>query len=833
MMKIENRFLRLSLKDSTLLVLNKLTGTKAVLNWPAVSVSIGTRIYRPSRPSSPPELLKKSFRQKFTVDGLFFSISISIGDGPWLRKKLSVSTYKQMPTPDYVELDNQSIVPDGLELCGYRASKQSTEKRAGEEGTGFIAGCGYPLIGRDFFAGIEHPAAFSLLEKSERSESFNLRHFPVWGDGKLEEVDSVIGWRDGDARGAFADYLDSIRLKPLTKPFISFCTFWSDPYLGDREYEVSYSAYEAFFKAFQKQCLIPDAFTLDAGWNERNSIFRSKKKIGGDKGLVKLRTLARKMGSSLSLWLSHNGPMGIDPAYMKKRGFEVGSGTSAAYSGDGYGVMMDSEFEKALEKRFVELAGNIGAVHFKIDWDNECASNEKFSERYPTYNHVRQASINAFFRIARKLRKVRPRVILRNGWWPSPWWLTEANHLWLPDSGDSEYASLPSDSQRDSAQTHRDLMYYNVLVRDKSAVPLDCFDNHEFPDAFRNPFLNEPVNFTNAVWLSFVRGSTYIAYTIHPESLEPWQANALKGIMKFCSENSSSIFVRRGRMVLGSPGKGEIYGFLQPGKDESWCVLRNPHKNTAKQKLDSSFLSHKCVSALQFYPHFESLDMSDEITFLPHELKVVIFSSKKIGLPYTVPFMVEKKNSAFDFRFPASLEMGRNVKPLAHPVHRIDSLRCVKFERLGNGHDLLLRWIIQLPYRFRDARISIMSDAKLKLRASSGRYHDGLSAYTIPVAEISPSRMGYGEAKNNPDGAPEYPSFYYFSVPDGGEVCISLEIEGVAKKSGLSAWVSGYEAPSRDAVRKVKMMKYPAKGLPVQNPLGFGTVLELPVKSEA
>lgn len=833
-MRIENKDLALTVQGAKLQVFNKLTGDTLSLAWPSVSVSLGGKIFSPSKPSAPPEFLKKSIRQKFSIDGVFFSVSVSLGDGPWFTKKLSVSTYKDdVPTPDYADVDSQSIAPDGLELCGYIAAKDSgASLRGEEEAGGVIPGCGYPLIGEDFFVGIEHPAAFAMLEKGKSSESFTLRHYPVWREGRLEEVDSVIGWRNGDARGAFDVYLDSIRRKPLSKPFVSFCTFWSDPYLGDREYEVSYGAYDAFFKAFHKQGLVPDAFTLDAGWNDRQSIFQSKKKIGGDKGLVKLRNLARKMGSFLSLWVSHNGPMGIDPEHMKKRGFEVGAGNSSAYCGDGYGVMMDGAFERALEKRFIELVGKVGAVHFKIDWDNECATNEKFSERYPTRNHVRQASINAYFRISRKLRKLKSDLIIRNGWWPSPWWLAEADHVWLSDSGDSEYASLPSASQRDSAQTHRDLMYYNVLVRDRTPVPLDCFDNHEFPDAFRNPFLNDPLSFANAVWLSFLRGSTYIAYTVQPESLEKYQADLLKNIMKFCRDNASHIFVKHGRMVLGNPGLGEVYGFLQPGKDESWCLLRNPLSVPVRMKLDTSFLSHKLGSTVQFYPHFEALNTKKEITFLPHELKVVIFSSRKVKLPYSEPFIVEKKNSSFEFKFPASLEMSRNVKPMAHPVHRIESLRCVSFERSVNGRTALLRWMIQLPYRFRESCITLVSDTKLKLRASAGRYENGSSAYSIPIVELSPSTMGHGEKRNNPAGAPEHRHFYSFRVPDGGEVCISLEVEGLAKNTSLSAWVSGYEAPSREAMKKGKMPKLPMKGIPSHNPFGFGRAIELPVKKD-
>ncbi|MGD9495135.1 MAG: hypothetical protein AB7Y46_02375 [Armatimonadota bacterium] len=48
-----------------------------------------------------------------------------------------------------------------------------------------------------------------------------------------------------------------------------------------------------------------------------------------------------------------------------------------------------------------------------------------------------------------------PRLITRNGWWPSPWWLQWADHVWLTTSGDCEYAAPPSRTQRDRDNTHR------------------------------------------------------------------------------------------------------------------------------------------------------------------------------------------------------------------------------------------------------------------------------------------------------------------------------------------------------------------------------------------
>jgi hypothetical protein len=111
-------------------------------------------------------------------------------------------------------------------------------KKGEEEGAGIIPGCGYPLIGNNFFIGLEHPAAFSEFEKRGDREAICLRHHPVWENRKLQVVNEVFGWTNEPGK-IFGNYLDTVRLPALKKPFVSFCTFWSDPYLGNNEYDVS------------------------------------------------------------------------------------------------------------------------------------------------------------------------------------------------------------------------------------------------------------------------------------------------------------------------------------------------------------------------------------------------------------------------------------------------------------------------------------------------------------------------------------------------------------------------------------------------------------------
>ncbi|MHB9138819.1 MAG: hypothetical protein ACYC4Q_05395 [Victivallaceae bacterium] len=832
-MKAQNRLMTIIVSDNILQVTNRQSGKVLKLAWPAAAVSIRGKRIEAGHASGEPAVTGKSISQSFADGGLKFKVTLKLADGGWFKKRVDVSAKKILPAPDYVEVDSQRL-DDDLELCGYSAKTlPEKEVRGEEEGIGRMPGCGYPLIGKKYFTGLEHPAGFNLPEKVKGGTAYKLQHYPQWEGRRLEIVEAVFGWRD-NPRAGFFEYLDTIRIPPLKKPLVSFCTFWADPYIGNYEYAVSYENYLSFFKAFAKFDLIPDVFTLDAGWNDRQSVFQAKESVGRDKGLKKLTDAVEDIGAKISLWLSHNGPMGISPEYMARNGMETGSGDSAAYCGKGYGIMMDKKFGQLLEERFCELIRKIGAIHFKIDWDNECAANPGIKEKYPTRNHVRQASMNVMFAIDKAMRKVKPDIITRNGWWASPWWLSHANHLWLSDSGDSEYASLPSKSQRDSSTTHRDIMYYNMLQRDKSVIPLDCFDNHEFPDAMRNPFVEAPGLWTNALWMSFMRGSSYLAYTLQPEKLEAWQADSFRKIMAFCRKNSKHIFVHNGRMILGNPNKGEMYGFFQPGADESWCVIRNPLPVPQTLKFNSPELAeHKVKTVYQFYPHYEFMNPESSIMLLAHEVKVLILSKDKIKPVFPYLYMAEKRGSKYEYRFPASLCVNNKVRPYVEQIYQMPELNVSGLEKAASANELKVYFTMRAPYRMRDFELQVRIKApeaeKVRLQVFVSRYPKAEgSCYAIPVTEIPWNQPGYGESRNLCPDIDRNQKFFAAQVPDGGEAHYRMIFSGPGlKKADIEVWAAGYEAPSRESIVIDNAPPSFEECLPCQFPQGFGRAIRI------
>ena len=787
--------------------------------FPAVAVSVnGSRIEAATQVGE----LKysgKSITGRYADGGLEFTVKVTPGKGEWFFKEVTVKSTSLLPTPDYVELDRQKLPAGGMKRRGYMISG-TLKGRPGaeEEGGGLMPGCGYPVMGREIFAGVEHPAAFNEI----RDEKFyTLRQHPVWKEGVIRCCRAVTGIGD-DPEELFYTYLDTVRIPALKKPLVSFCSFWSDPYLGDYEYDVNPGNYSSLVKAFTALGIRPEIYTLDAGWHDRRSFFKAKKAFGGDDGLKKVGKLFRKNGSELSLWVSHNGPMGMDWDFLKGQGIAVGAGESSTYCGNNYAVMLDKKLEEALTRRFCELASpEYGAVHFKIDWDNDCATTPEFDELYPTRDHVREGSIDAMIRISNAMRKVNPNVVIRNGWWPSPWWLMSVNHVFLADSGDSEYATFPALTQRAAAANHRDLMYYIELRRDGSLIPPDAFDNHEFPHARRNPFCEFPGDWADTCMWAVLRGVTYLPMTLQPESLEPWQAEILRQTLEFARKNASSIYTGNSRMVGGNPNRGEIYGFEHRNtrRKELFLALRNPAPAVQTHKLDSRYAHY-----LQLYPYVAPLAAGEEITFGPHEVKLIVCSEKKWRLPVKSAFSV----------CGGDLYLPNAQRPGVKEIYRLPALELLKSEVTCVEDTLRVETGVRIPYRMRNSRLLLTVKKKegilpcVRLRYSRYEGWHQVSSYTFPVTEVPFGVPGYGEAKN-PDMTRDPGVHYYvFDVPQGGEAFFNLEIIGGAvSEKDITLSYTGKMAPARAPEAKKWVCAELKGALPPCDPEGFVSSLKL------
>lgn len=749
------------------------------LDFPAVTLSIAGKIYTPES-------------EFFECDDLSIRTSWQKRGNYWY-KRVEVEAKKVLPTPDYIEIDRQSIDDPDLKSCGYIPTSQKNDPTvAEEEGSGVLTGCGYPLIGSKIFVGVAHPAGYNtIIEENGNTKTWSLRHFPVWSDGKLETAEAVLGVAD-DPFDAFNQYIDEIREPLPLEPYFAFCSFWSDPYCGNYEYSVTGEGMHKFISSYKKLGLEPDAYTFDAGWANRQSIFEPKE------------GLEPENYPKLSLWVSHNGPMGIDPEYLKREGYPVGKGRSSGYCGDGFGVLLDKRLEEVIGNRFAELAKHVS--HFKIDWDNECATNENFNEKYPTRDHVREGFANAVGRIIKKARSVNPALLTRVGAFsPSPWWLVQGQQIFVTNSGDSEYISLPTLHQRASAATHRDFMYYNLFVRDKTMIPLNSLDNHEFPNSIRNVFLDDDNIWMDNLMNCVMRGSTYFTWTVQPESLTEFKADAMRQVMKFVRDYKREFIVKNGVMFGGNPGRGEVYGF----KQNNWIMVRNPAP--VPQYFD---IPAEWGNVTQFYPDFRKVEK--QILLLPEEVKVMMITD--IELPENRPFQVIDGKRFY----PASVSVNDTVGPWIAKLHQIPEIVFSKASFDGEKGNLLFSLVT--PYRMNPLEMRLACPDSCKVRVVASRYagiRTSGSSFAPPVTHIQTGVPGYGENRN-----PEFiyngnTSYYSIQVPPGGETFYYISFGGEIKLEDIELWCFGYEGRTREGIEEKSQLLTFNKSLPPQHPAGF------------
>ena len=173
-----------------------------LLHWPAVCVVIGGRKYAAQT-------------DHFEDEDLCMEIRLEKQGRVW-RKHLEVRAKRPLPTPDYVEMDRQTVPDPAMRQCGYLdTGGQVRREGAGEEGGGVIPGCGYPLIGRKIFTGLAHQAGFARIESQDSvSTTYSLRHHPVWNGDRLESIEAVFCVSDKPEKD-FAEYIKENFLERL------------------------------------------------------------------------------------------------------------------------------------------------------------------------------------------------------------------------------------------------------------------------------------------------------------------------------------------------------------------------------------------------------------------------------------------------------------------------------------------------------------------------------------------------------------------------------------------------------------------------------------------
>jgi hypothetical protein len=811
--RIGNAAVTLNWTGGVLQAQNLLSGQARRFGFPAFAVSIGGRELMPEDfdlIAVEPDEHQIIFAWRCNTHDMQASVRYWLdGEQPWVRKQVRLQAPVGTPTPDRLWVELQNDPPSPIRRVGYGLrGGLDAEQQEGRDTYAEQPGCGYPVFTGDWFFGLEHPAAFAVPDRG-----LELYHHPVWDENSvIHSFSAVMGVAQSHEAvpEAFMDYLWQVRNPRLTKPLYTVSTGWATRAVGGGDYVCSFEAIDAFLDAMLQLGLHPDALAVDAGYFDRASLFHGKEDDEDDSKLIALREKCRQNGLKLSLWVSHNGRTGMDMDWIRRQGWSTGDGPGT-YHGQDFVVMMQPSFEEALARRFERLVGPVGADHLKIDWDNDCATAPKFAATYPTVDHVREASLMAFNRIDRRMRAQNPNLLTRNGWWPSPWWLQWADHVWLVNSGDCEYESWPSRTQRDRDNTHRDAMYHQITVKAETPVPLDAWDNHGFADAPDNPFHTEPHTWLDNLVLQFTRGTTYLHMPFCPETLRQWQADYTQAGLEWLRFHADELGTRHSRMVLGNPALGEIYGFLHPFDDGAWLVLRNP--SVEPQSVDlplNEWLGFSPATVRQVHPYWQDLS-EQEMQLSGHE--VVLLRCFREAQPDAsplagVPFMVQPEGDRFRYLFPGNRPVAQDIGPTVHPTMQIPDIETEVTEGQPIENGRRLQWYVGVPHRFERAEVLVTLRGpqdvldRLTVKAGQSRYRGVAAEHVEVVTRIfRKETRGYGTRRFMLPPGPRDRDDYVFPVPDGGYSSVTVDVLGPdTDHLSVEAWLQGYEAPARQTL---------------------------------
>ncbi len=739
------------------------------------------------------------------------------GDNHWCTLEAQIiNNGNNLPTPEVLIVADSNMLK--FKPVGYKHQNAYQDKnernlasQAGEEASGGnIPGCGYPIFSENIFIGLEHVAAYTLVKEA----GFTSTHYPVWtDDNKITVPTLVIGSRADfpSITKSFLKYIDCISISKPQEPILCCCTFWSDPYIGNSEYKVNTAHYKRYIKQFLEAGITPDMLMLDAGWNDRNSIFQAKQDIGGDAGLKEISDYLDSHGIDFALWTSINGNMGVSCEWAQAEGYPIGTGRGAAYSEPHkFIVLPDNDFATKMAERYVELMAKTNSKFFKIDWDCECATNDDFTEKYPTVNHIRTASIDVINQIHAAVMRANPECLIRNGWWPSPWWLKDVTFTWLAHSGDCEYAALPSLTQRDRETTHRDAMYYYIFKESQTPLPFDALDNHEMTKAFRNPFAETHESWCNSVIMLYMRGTIYQSVMINAATMSDRQIEFFIETRKFAEQYKHILFNKSAQFIGGNPAAGEIYSFLHQSSTEAIAVIRNPAVTPQHISLTeiSSEINFDVKQTLVIYPYCDNIKSDDQITLLGHQVALIYFKHELEILPKeisTVPFIISDNGKV---HLSAGLEPDDSFGTIQEEFVMV---RHISIEDLGSDSSATTTSFylkITIPDRMQNScavfELSGATEAeldKIPLRIYHDRYPKSGDGHAIAVTRIySKKKEGYGIGRNILSDNMNKPLQYrHCSLPASGEFYLNIEVDRskTVKELALKCYISGNRGKSR------------------------------------
>ncbi len=638
---LQNEFINLELRENMLLLLNKLTNTPLQLPLSSIKLKLADEwlggekleIKEIKKAQSSCKIVFKPLKSQRTT--LFITLNLSLSRN-LLRKWLTLKTgYLNEPLP---LLD--------VVLEGFRPPDEPETFPSWWQSQ--------PVIGSDYFLGIEFPVAYWRKE----GEFFVLGHQPgvlLKGETNYESRKEVIGVApQGKAREWFEEYIDSLRPSPKGIHF-NYNTWWSLPVIYGEKEALNLIAQwrRAFYETYGVSL---DTFTLDAGWSEPKSIWRISNKRFPN-GFANLRKELERMGTKLGLWVSPSScyhPFTQDLQWAQENGYEIFKSGEQPYAC----LAKGNRYQEAMKEALVDLVKRYNIHQLKLDgYVPECPSD--------AHNHLpgslsREAVAEGLMDICRTVRGVQPQIWLEAtcfGWDPSPWWLMVINSVVGPFGDDAPYGRIPSLIYRQSYTSARD--FYNL--HDKTPIPMRAKEVLGIIHQTTEPLYDDAV-------ITVMRGHFFISLYINPRFMEDTQWRFLAQLISWLRRNegilrnTTIIRPKDWRVSSNDWTRDKMsrlpYGYVHWGGGKSLICLRNPfiEESTFELNIDSSLgisPTAGSLSLVRLYPTKEilasglSFGDSFPIQLYPYETTILALIPKNLQPIRMSPPLIEVKDFSF------------------------------------------------------------------------------------------------------------------------------------------------------------------------------------------
>lgn len=632
-----NKFLALELEGEKLILINKLTNSRLQLPLVSIKLNIGGEWlggegFEIKEVKKNADSCQITFNPLKSEKGIFYiELNLSLSDN-LIRKWVTLKSEELREPVQLLDVVMEGFVPyDEPETFPTWWQSQ-------------------PIIGSDYFIGIEFPVAYWRKE----GDLFLLGHQPgaILENGKkYDSKKEVIGIvPKGKGREWFEKYIESLRPSPKDTHF-NYNSWWSLPVIYSEKEVLNLIAQwrKKFYEPFK---ISLDTFTIDAGWSEPKSIWRiSKERF--PHGFTSLKEEVEKMGTKLGLWISPSScyPFTQDLQWAKENGYEVFEWGTGLYAC----LAKGNRYQQAMKESLVDLVRRYDIRHIKLDgYVPECPSE---SHRHLPGVYSREAIAEGLIDICQAVRRVQPDVWFEAtcfGWDPSPWWLMFVNSVVGPYGDDAPYGRVPSPIYRQSYTSARD--FYNL--HDNTPIPMRAKEVLGIVHQTEEPIYDDAV-------ITVMRGHFFISQYINHRFMNDPQWRFLADLISWTRKNqrilekTKVILPKDWQVSVGDWTKDRMsrspYGYLHWDGNRTLICLRNPfvEESNFEIRIDSSLgisQNAKGFSLVRVYPVKEILgsgfSFGDNFTLhlRPYETTVLAFIPEKLQ-PASMPApLVEVKN---------------------------------------------------------------------------------------------------------------------------------------------------------------------------------------------